>query len=1054
MVFDPQPALNSLRGFQRRTVDHVFHRLYRDTQPADRFLVADETGLGKSMVARGVIAKAIAELDRPDSGVDRIDVVYVCSNSDLAKQNLARLNVTGQPDIIESGRLTMLPGQLDLLQGEPAKGMNKRVNFISLTPGTSFKVTHATGQAPERAVLFTLLEQLNVITPHNRTHAVELLRATAGTGSFEWQLGRVRAKNPDGFTPQIVDEFSTLASGSGNLPAFKRELLNEEAGWDVQRKSMNSIIGGLRSDLAQAGLKCLEPDLIILDEFQRFRDLLRPPADDDQIGEANELARQFLEYDGAKLLLLSATPYKAHTAAADTDGDDHSSDFLQLLDFLSRGEEGYLSSLTADFETRRRQLTGQSVDENVTDRIERSLLRFMSRTERPQLGRDDMLKVIDMAPTEVKPGDLSSYRSLSEVSRATRSGNVLEYWKSIPYFAHFLSGYKIGRETAQKREELQPLLTKLATIDPDKYRRYEPLETDSAKLRAIRDHTVGQKWWQLLWIPPSLPYLEPTGPFTGQSSVTKQLIFTSWNAAPTAITTLLSYEAEREILQGSDRGENSPEARRKFRGRFRYTVKDGEPQRMSTLALFVPHVGLSTACDPLSAARAAGRRVTGAELRERTAAAAQLIVGAPEGDAGRLGSWASYFSVPGGLPQQWDKKGAVSKKFREIAEAIVRDSGSEDAAESSKIDDGGREDTAYLQHVDRMLEVAAGGFLGWDAEVADLAANSPANCVYRSLLRIAPEGMDQSDVYQAALIGVSGLRSLFNRLDVAELLVRLYPEGEPWQRVLRYCEAGNLQSVLDEYVFQLRSQQPPGELTREQLMLLATDVRGALTLRPAPMQAKYPDGSHDDLRMGVRFAVRYSNSRSEEGDSARMPEVRRSFNSPFWPFVLASTSVGQEGIDFHWWSHSVMHWNVPSNPVDFEQREGRVHRYLGHAVRKNVAAQHGDAVFGSNNQNPWATVFRLASQSVAESENAYKEFSPHWIHRGDNKIERRLLDHPLSRDVVRTKQMLSGLATYRLALGQARQDDLLGLIPENSHVPALNLRPRGVPSPAPNTVPR
>ena len=78
-----------------------------------------------------------------------------------------------------------------------------------------------------------------------------------------------------------------------------------------------------------------------------------------------------------------------------------------------------------------------------------------------------------------------------------------------------------------------------------------------------------------------------------------------------------------------------------------------------------------------------------------------------------------------------------------------------------------------------------------------------------------------------------------------------------------------------------------------------------------------------------------------DAESVRAPEVRNAFNSPFWPFVLASTSVGQEGIDFHWWSHSVVHWNLPSNPVDFEQREGRVNRFGGHAVRKNVASAHG-----------------------------------------------------------------------------------------------------------------
>src|SRR5690606_20730149 len=76
---------------------------------------------------------------------------------------------------------------------------------------------------------------------------------------------------------------------------------------------------------------------------------------------------------------------------------------------------------------------------------------------------------------------------------------------------------------------------------------------------------------------------------------------------------------------------------------------------------------------------------------------------------------------------------------------------------------------------------------------------------------------------------------------------------------------------------------------------------------------------------------------------ARVESISTAFNSPFWPFVLTSTSVGQEGLDFHLWSHAVVHWNLPANPVDLEQREGRVHRYKGHAVRRNVAATMGPA---------------------------------------------------------------------------------------------------------------
>ncbi len=40
-----------------------------------------------------------------------------------------------------------------------------------------------------------------------------------------------------------------------------------------------------------------------------------------------------------------------------------------------------------------------------------------------------------------------------------------------------------------------------------------------------------------------------------------------------------------------------------------------------------------------------------------------------------------------------------------------------------------------------------------------------------------------------------------------------------------------------------------------------------------------------------RFALRYDGKRESEED-ARMPTVREAFNSPFWPFALASTSVG------------------------------------------------------------------------------------------------------------------------------------------------------------------
>ncbi|MBK6447179.1 MAG: hypothetical protein IPF81_18335 [Bacteroidetes bacterium] len=59
-------------------------------------------------------------------------------------------------------------------------------------------------------------------------------------------------------------------------------------------------------------------------------------------------------------------------------------------------------------------------------------------------------------------------------------------------------------------------------------------------------------------------------------------------------------------------------------------------------------------------------------------------------------------------------------------------------------------------------------------------------------------------------------------------------------------------------------------------------------------------------------------------------------NSPFRPFILATTSIGQEGLDFHKYCRELMHWSLPDNAIDLEQREGRINRYKHFALRLNL----------------------------------------------------------------------------------------------------------------------
>lgn len=67
-------------------------------------------------------------------------------------------------------------------------------------------------------------------------------------------------------------------------------------------------------------MKALEPDLIILDEFQRFKHLMdREEGEDESELSARELAEELFTYadenSEARVLLLSATPYKMYTTA-------------------------------------------------------------------------------------------------------------------------------------------------------------------------------------------------------------------------------------------------------------------------------------------------------------------------------------------------------------------------------------------------------------------------------------------------------------------------------------------------------------------------------------------------------------------------------------------------------------------------------------------------------------------------------------------------------------------------------------------------------------------
>ena len=194
----PSEALNrsteGLKQFQLDTVDAVVDAMFERGQR--RFLVADEVGLGKTKVARATVAETIRRLWN-DKTVDRIDVIYICSNSQIARQNLRDLNVlaTEGKTVRTADRLTMLPTTLADL-GD--------VNVVAFTPGTSFQVGRNAGRVGERAMLWKLVADTAVGWADllKRDRAVEIFRNWASGRRFWSELTALEGFEP----PQAVVE--------------------------------------------------------------------------------------------------------------------------------------------------------------------------------------------------------------------------------------------------------------------------------------------------------------------------------------------------------------------------------------------------------------------------------------------------------------------------------------------------------------------------------------------------------------------------------------------------------------------------------------------------------------------------------------------------------------------------------------------------------------------------------------------------------------------------------------------------------------------------------
>jgi hypothetical protein len=157
------------KDFQEATAERIFE-IFRD-EGQNHILLADEVGLGKTIIASDVISK-VAEWHRIEKNDDFFKVIYICSNINIASQNCRKLGIAAEDCLhVSDSRLSMQHLRIYQTDGSD----HNYEQLIPMTPATSFSMTGGQGIQEERALIFVLLRRFRDFS-HVRKHLNQLLQ--------------------------------------------------------------------------------------------------------------------------------------------------------------------------------------------------------------------------------------------------------------------------------------------------------------------------------------------------------------------------------------------------------------------------------------------------------------------------------------------------------------------------------------------------------------------------------------------------------------------------------------------------------------------------------------------------------------------------------------------------------------------------------------------------------------------------------------------------------------------------------------------------------------
>lgn len=1075
-------ADSELKNFQIATVNRV-DALF--SHQHNRVLVADEVGLGKTKIAEGVIAR-MARL-RYNEGDDLFKVVYVCSNQNIANQNIRDINKFLGVETWDNNDTRLSMQHLAITKKELSASEDKRfIDAISLTPETSFRMTSGAGSSRERALMYSILSRIPELQPYLEK-LDQMLWYFKGRENWKYdkqdlegEVERCNKKSEGKYPADVIEKLprqliSNLITHLQSRPliAYSKERNKIE----YICKGDTNIIVAFRKAFAKISVDMLNADLVIMDEFQRFKFLLS----DDDI-EMKALTDAFLNvsYDNSdksrlvRVLLLSATPYKIYSTSEEIEenkGDDVPEEFLDVIKFLKDSTQATESfkNVWEDYSISLHELQSNEISvlslQNKKEVVEQSMYDNICRTERISV-MDSGDYIDDKSkgnPVNVMESDIRSYLD-SRKAMDGMEGHLslpLEYVKSCAYPLSYMDNYqakkkmtewlkeyrkslhaKYGNEGDKKLESLMDLSlqSKQLWVNKDGMQSYKPLPKINARLERLRQSIFQNHSELYLWVPPSRPYYQMQGVYKNSEGFSKILVFSSWEMVPKMIATLISYDAEQKTVgflcnqqreagktgtsyDYDSKGRRYPSQRLAFSAKTMNDSENTKRLRMALLSLIYPSKTLAGMFNVVEWLNMHDNSL--ADLQNEIKAKIEKELGYVKSkyqktDDGRVdNNWYYLFGML--ADGENETLSWIDETLADIQEKERRNEGLEKHLEELR--------NSFNQGIELGREPS-----DLINVLVNIVLGSPAVCLMRNI------GITK----RATELGLTFL-SYFNKTEstaAVEMAYRRRKDDEShWKDVLHYCKDGCFQAMIDEYFHMVTGGKgfPSAVDSSGTTDRLFADIRESLELQTSSYNVEnyriYKNnilGRDSRNTFGIRshYAVCFAKGKAEDSTSInRKDSLQKAFNSPLRPFVLASTSIGQEGLDFHFYCRKIMHWNLPSNPVDMEQREGRVNRYKCLAVRQDIAKKYGYGKIEFK-KDIWKEMFQAAENEKPKEES---DLIPYWCLGKDQevKIERILPLYPLSKDTVNYERLIKVLSLYRLTLGQARQEELLEYIFSN-----------------------